>query len=221
MLHVISFLLSVSISVFAFVPNLQEWEDSFTFDQKYFSGEWSGGSTWQGKLCNGRAQYHGQVGGEVEEVRFQLKEGYIEARGSFRNLWGHLQGSYRSDKSLCIPVAGWTGITSDSGFIRAHIWLLKTRGSDIPNAKVAIQETRLGRMRFGLWLPAYVEHYLTWFINRALSEVWASRLGDWIHLKITEQIKETPPRFLRGEEEGEEEEPDKIHGFHRKGSLFY
>lgn len=169
-------------------PLMDQWADDFTFDHESFSGDWSSQHEWEGRLCNGKAGYRGQIGGAIDKVKFKLIDGYIEATADLKDVWGHLEGSYKSGYSACATLSGWVGLTSDSAHLVIRIYLNNT--PEGPAVKqIQIVETLLGRLHFGVWLPNYLENYASVLANRALAKVWASQLGSWVNHKLTENAQ--------------------------------
>lgn len=169
-------------------PLLDQWADEFSFDHKSFSGDWSEHAQWEGTFCNGRSSYLVRIGGEIVEVKFKLMDDYIHATAALKDVWGYLEGSYRSSYSACTTLSGWIGLSSDWAHLKINVYLNASEAATHVN-RIEIVETNLGRLRFGLWLPDYLEEYATYLSDRALANIWASRLGEWINHKISEELR--------------------------------
>src|SRR3990167_7225395 len=154
---------------------LDRWADDFVFDHQEFSGDWSSAQRWPGRLCDGSSSYRGRIGGKISDVRFQFRDGYIEAVAELKDVLGSVSGAYRSAYSACSTVAGRLGLSSDFANIKLRVFLNSSE-SEAPVRRIEVEHTQMGRLHFGLWLPDYFERYMTVLVNRALSTVWSSRV---------------------------------------------
>ncbi len=164
------------------------WSDDFVFDHESFAGDWISRQNWKGTFCNGDAGYRGRIGGHIEKIRFKLEDKYIEATADMKDIWGNLSGSYRSGYSACARLSGQIGADADWAHLRLHVYMNPSE-TETQLSRIEIKESVLGRIRFGLWLPSYLEEYATKLVNRGLEKVWSSWIGDWISQKISEKFK--------------------------------
>ncbi|MBI1859667.1 MAG: hypothetical protein HYR96_01960 [Deltaproteobacteria bacterium] len=176
---------------------MNEWADDFTFDNERFAGNWGDSREWKGFFCQGRSSYRGLVGGKIRDIDFKLRDGYIEVVGDLKDIWGRLEGSYRSKLSACVTVSAATGLSSDLGHFVVFTYL-NAPEVESPVKSLEVRETVFGRLHFGLWLPNYLEEHLTTLVNAALVRVWSGQVGAWINRRISKEIGCPPTDGLRG-----------------------
>ena len=57
---------------------------------------------------------------------------------------------------------------------------------DSPNVDVKVYYAKLGRLRLGRYCPEWLERFLTDSLNKALVNIWETRLGDWLNDYVTD-----------------------------------
>lgn len=147
---------------------------------------WRGQKQWDGFFCDGGYSYALALQALVDDIDFKLRsETEIEVVAKLTDLVVKAKGRYRSELSACVPVSGAGSARSDWLEIKSLI-----RGSDADSLSVSIQSTRFAKIELSSWVPSWFEEFFTDLVNRALVEVWDSKLGDWIDRKLGEKLKE-------------------------------
>lgn len=173
--------------------NFAELSDEIQHDLQRFDGTWKDSAAWKGSLCGGSYYYEVYGRADAEKIDFQLNEkGSVNVNGLFKNLFAKARGRYQGDYTLCVPMKGNYEAAIDDAEIDAEA-TFEGAGESLKDLKVKVLRTKLGRIRLAQWLPDWFENFLTRQINRGLSQVWASRLGEWLSDKITEIIKKKIP----------------------------
>ena len=142
-----------------------------------------------GYLCDGTHFFKVSFDALMKEVDFDLHEKHLDAFIDLKNLYGRADGKYRSIKSLCVPVSGWLGLASDWARLEVRIHLEEQPNSELPKVRLEVLKSQVGTLHFGNGVPAWIENAVTGIVDRVLSEIWNTRLGDWIEAKITAQIQ--------------------------------
>lgn len=183
------FVLVLGTSAFA-LPRFRvdNWADDFIFDNEIFAGDWSSIEQWKGSLCDGRSAYRGTVGGHIANIKFEMRDGYIEVTADLKEIWGRLDGSYHSKLSACLTVSGGAGLSAEWAHLRLFVYL-NTDERESRVKSLDIQETVLGTLHFGVWMPNYLEEHATRVVNGGLKAVWSTRVGTWMNDRITKEIK--------------------------------
>ncbi len=174
--------------------SIQKWGEDLKTAKQHLEKDWKDSSRWKGTLCDGRYDYLVKVKADLLKVDFELDpDGVMFADTLFEKIYGGAKGSYRSQKSACIPLSGWTGINIDNAKVRARITFTGT-GESLEDVEVRIVSTQLGTVHLGTAVPAWFEDFLTRQLNRALTWVWKHELGDWISKKVTSIVKSKIPQ---------------------------
>ncbi len=188
--------LTLPCALTAITPSDLDWRglgDDFKQESRQLKGYWKGGDTWKGRLCDGYYTYDVSVGAVLETVDFELNDnGTISVYADLRDLYAGLQGAYRSQASLCIPLRGWSGVGTD----RAEIFteaIFDGENQDLNSLKVRVISTKLGALHLGKMVPAWFERFLGNTLNWALAKIWASKVGEWISDEISDIIKKKIP----------------------------
>ncbi|MCB0405740.1 MAG: hypothetical protein KDD51_13240 [Bdellovibrionales bacterium] len=162
--------------------------DDFTIDQDTFRGTWKNAQTWRGTLCNGSYSYDINLNGKISKLDFTMAEdGSLDAYGDLSQIFGRIGGKYRSSYSLCTTLGSALSAEVERFEVRAKVnFVEKAEGLEI---KLKIYETKIHRVYFSKYLPAWFEKFLSGILDKALNYVWGTSLGDLINKKISEQLK--------------------------------
>jgi hypothetical protein len=148
---------------------------------------------WEGTLCNGSYSYKYAMHGDVGRVDFELNEqGTIDIQADIHNIFINGDGSFRGQRTLCIPLKGWFGVGIDSAHLHTLVSFTGT-GQNLKDMKVRIVETTFGTIHVGSAVPGWMEKFLTRRVNKGLSKVWGSRMGGWLSEKISDIIRRQMP----------------------------
>jgi hypothetical protein len=170
----------------------------FQKENHKLTGKWEGGEQWKARWCDGYYRYTVDLGGALSTVDFELNDnGTIAVYADLKDLFGAANGVYRSPLSLCIPLRGWTGLGMDRAELFAEV-KFRGDGENLSEIDVRVVSTKLGTVHIGKYVPRWMERALTNILNRALSKVWASRLGEWLSDKISDIIKKKIPVDANG-----------------------
>jgi len=189
-------LLTVPCALKAFDPSALQWNglaNDFKQETRQLKGSWKGGETWKGRLCNGFYDYSVDAGAVLETIDFELNDnGTISVFADLKDLYAGLYGDYRSAASGCLTLRKSMAIGSD----RAQIFVEATfdgENQDLNSLKVRVISTKLGTLHLGKKVAPWFEHFLGYALNRGLSMIWASKVGEWISDKISDIIKKKIP----------------------------
>lgn len=188
--------LSISAMASAVDPSDLNWHEAHYDFQKQnhqLSGSFNGAEKWGGTVCNGKYDYNVSFGADLETVDFELNDnGTIAVYADLRDIFGGANGLYWGERSLCVPLKGWTGIGMD----RAEIFVeaaFQGDGENMNDIRVRIVATKFGALHLGKGVPAWFERFLQGLFNKALVKVWSSKLGEWISNQISDIIKKKIP----------------------------
>lgn len=177
-------------------PSDLNWKQAnydFQKQNHQLTGTFNGAEKWNGTLCDGSYDYAVTLGADLETVDFELNDnGTIAIYANLKDLYSAAQGYYRSERSLCVPLKGWSGV----GLDRAEIFVeaaFQGEGENLNDIKVRVVATKLGRLHLGNAVPAWFEQFVTGMLNKALVKIWTSKLGEWISLQISDMIKKKIP----------------------------
>jgi hypothetical protein len=161
--------------------------DEFLTENKKFEGNWEFYKSYRKGFCPKYYWYGAHVEAALKDVDFQLQEdGSMVVGASIENLYGKVSAEYESMGTFCVPLSAWLGAGSDLAKIRARA--VFDEGSELKSVKV--EQTVLSTLHLGFFVPHTIENLATDLVNRALTYVWESRLGDWLNVKITKLVKE-------------------------------
>ncbi len=192
--------LSVSSSAYGFASvgvlnsnDAGRWGRDFVMERNHFRGSWRDGDEWEGFLCNGYYSFDTGVSGDTHSIDFDLREnGDININAELRDVFFGAEGTYRSEASACIPLSGWTGVSTEWVTVRGVVSL--GQELNLTDLTVRVQSTRVGPLDFGVPVPGFFEQFLRDNVNAALRAVWASSVGDWLSDKIADLIRQRVPR---------------------------
>lgn len=168
----------------------------FLAENQVLQGKWQEKQTWDGWFCDGYYQYDTQVKARLDKVDFELSDaGHMVLTAKVSDIFAGASGSYRSKATVCLPVGGWLGVGSDWAMLKSEVHFGES--PDFKDVRLKILSTEVGRLEFGKLFPQWFEGFFTGVVNRALTVVWNSKMGDWLSGKITEVVRKNIPERNR------------------------
>ncbi len=190
---VLAFLSGVAQGSAANSVNWADATQAFQKENHWITGKFNGVDQWPGRLCQGHYEYDVTLGAEFTNLDFVLNDnGSLSVYAELRDLYAVTEGTYRSQATLCIPLHGWKGIGVD----RAQLFFEATfegKAEDMTDVRIKVVATKLGTLHLGSAVPAWFERFLTGLLNRALVNIWTSRVGEWLSGQISAIIKKKIP----------------------------
>ncbi|MBY0370611.1 hypothetical protein K2X33_07995 [bacterium] len=166
--------------------------DQLVKEHKQLRQTWNESQTWPGYFCQGSYSYAVNVGTDLDNVKVDLKdEGYLQITANIKNLFAGVQGAYRSKATLCLPQGGWLGVGSSWGEMVTQVHFGE---EGLEGLTIKIVSTKIGELKLGRYVPKWFEDFTGGLVNRALSAVWNSRLGEWLNAKITDEVRKKIPK---------------------------
>ncbi len=168
--------------------NWQLMQSDLTKEMQKVTWEWHTEDAWRKWGCNG--MYNADLKGSVDlkSVKFNPKQdGGTEVLATLDN--GDLykvEGVYRGASSLCFTVGISSHILLSDIKIVADVTQVGTE--EVPQVKVVVRKTEIGRLSFGSHNSEWVNRLLTGWVNRGLSHMWQSTLGNYINQKLSENL---------------------------------
>ncbi len=171
-------------------------QGQFLAENQELKGDWSEVKTWDSWLCGGFYQYKTALKARVDKLDLELTDdGHMVATVDLKEIHAGAQGSYRSMASACLPVGGWLGVGSHWARLKTEVHFGER--ADFKDIRLKILSTEMGRLEFGKLFPQWFEGFFTGVVNRALTVVWNSKMGDWLSEKITEVVRKNIPERNR------------------------
>jgi hypothetical protein len=170
--------------------------NDFLWSNQKIEGEWKERQDWKGWVCDGFYKYNVQLSADVSKVDFDLTDkGYIIVTAELSNLVAKADGAYRSKATLCLPAGGKLGVAAPWAKLKSEVHF--GQSGDMQDISLKILSTEVGRMEMGKLFPTWFEDFFTGVVNRALTVVWNSKMGNWLSAKITETAKKKIPKTTR------------------------
>jgi len=170
----------------------QQLGDQLAKDHKDLRAAWEEKQTWEGFFCEGSYHFKAQIGANLDKVKVELKdEGHLQVTANITGITALVDGAYRSKATLCLPQGGWLGVGSEWAELVTELHFGEEGLNDL---SVKIVSTRLGTLNLGKFVPAWFENFTAGMMNRAMSVVWNSRIGNWINAKITQEVRKKIPK---------------------------
>ena len=162
----------------------QQLAGKFLNENKRIEGKWFGGRNFTPSLCSrgfylGRAEFTSRL----DEIKMDLSgDNQLDISAFLSDAYGRVEGDYLGDYSGCVNASGWLGAGIESIALKAKV----TMREDSPNVDVKVYYAKLGRLRLGRYCPEWLERFLTDSLNKALVNIWETRLGDWLNDYVTD-----------------------------------
>lgn len=112
-------------------------------------------------------------------------------KATLDNPYVGFQGSYQGAYSFCFPTNAWSGLSAESAEAFARVEFVD-REDGRQEFKIHVYSVSFGLLHTG-GLPREVEENLTLLLNRGMTEIWQSELGDWLSQKISFFINKNIP----------------------------
>lgn len=176
------------------LPPLDSLASDLEQEVHEIGGQFKGGKNWKTALCRSSFySYEVDAKADLATVDFELNEaGSIDVYADLYDLWAEALGRWRSYSSLCFTVGKTIELAIDRAELFAEV-RFSGEGESLRDVEVKIKGTRLGTIRLGKGVPAWMEKRVTRWVNAGLAKLWASRLGDWVSKKLTDLIKDKIP----------------------------
>lgn len=156
-------------------------------------GKWGESQTWEGWFCDGFYNYQINLQAVLKNLDLELtEEGTMIATADLAGLHAKVLGSYRSKATLCIPAGGWLGAGADWAQLKTEVRFGDS--GEMKDVSLKILSTRFGKFEFGRIFPDWFENFFTGVLNRALTAVWNSKMGNWISEKVTQEARKHIPK---------------------------
>jgi hypothetical protein len=172
--------------------DVRSWGDDLLNSRKKIEGVWKEKQNWKGWLCEGSYQYHVDLAADIEKVDFDITDkGFLVVTADIKDIFAKANGVYRSSATMCLPTGGWLGATVPWAKLKTEVHFGDS--GDMKDIRLKIISTELGRVQLGKMFPVWFEDFFTGVMNRALTVVWNSKMGDWVSGMITEEAKRRMP----------------------------
>jgi len=181
-LTAVLFLAGSSLQAESTQPSIMSGD--FLQEHKSLEGKWFGGKNFTPKLCP-RGFYMGraQIRGLFETVKMDLaSDNVMDIYASIVDASGRVEGEYLGDYSSCLNVGASAGISADRVEVRAKV----TVPDNSDRVAVKVYFLKVGRLRFGNYIPEWFEVLATDSLNQALVFVWQTCVGDWLNHRFSD-----------------------------------
>lgn len=190
-LFAIFFVVNNAYSMTAYDLNWAEIEEDYLIENYPFSGQHYERNEWDSTFCRAHSEYTVQGQGTVKWVKMKPvspKEVIITA--DLRDLYARVDATLRSSYTFCITTPAWLGASSSWGKLRGR---LVFNGESLKNFTLTVEETELGRLGLGEFVPDWLADVATDLANRAFAEIWKTDAGAWMSEEIAKQLKKKIP----------------------------
>lgn len=170
-------------------------QKQFFAQHRVFKKVISGQSSWESAFCHGVYEYQLLLQTQVQEVQIDLQsDGSVLVEAQLEKPYVGFQGNYQGAYSFCFPVGAWSGVQVTHAKIRARVDFFDLEDGRV-KVKVSVDDIYLGDLLTSFLAPS-VEKKITETINQGLKELWASELGDWLNIWISECLNQNIPIHL-------------------------
>ncbi len=172
--------------------DVRTWGDDLLSSGKKIEGVWKEKQKWEGWLCEGSYQYQVDLTAVVEKVDFDITDkGFLIVTADLKEIFAKANGLYRSSATLCLPTGGWLGAMAPWAKLKTEVHFGDS--GSMKDVRLKIVSTELGRFNLGKVFPVWFEDFFTGVMNRGLTLVWNSKVGEWLSGMITEEVKRRMP----------------------------
>ncbi|NBT58551.1 hypothetical protein EBT16_07180 [bacterium] len=161
-------------------------------DHRVFEKVIEGKSEWESYFCKGVYSYRVMLRTQLKELDIDLaQDGSVVLKSVLHEPYVGFQGNYQGAYSFCFPISQWTGLSAENARVEAKVEFSENEDGRV-SVKIKVNSVEFGRLMTESFSDPW-EARMTDLLNRGLSQVWASQLGDWFNSKISTIVNQHIP----------------------------